>query len=76
MSNSYIRPKDKSQSGAPTSGQSGHGHNDNERALYIPQSSSFTLASSSDCFVSYPGECNRGILQTQPTGPINRLIDR
>ena len=43
------------QSGATTSGQSGHGSDANEGMLRIPQSSSITGTSSSDCLVSYPG---------------------
>ena len=41
-------------SGAPNLGQSGHGNDGNEEVLCIPQSSSITGASTSDCFVSYP----------------------
>ena len=36
-------------------GQSGHASNGNERVLRIPQSSSITGTSPSDCLVSYPG---------------------
>ncbi len=38
-----------------TLGQSGPGRNDNEGLLHIPQSSSITGASPSDCLVLYPG---------------------
>ena len=39
----------------PQRGQSGPGSNGNEVVLRIPQSSSITEASLSDCLVSYPG---------------------
>ena len=42
-----------------TPGQSGPGSNGNERVLCIPQSSSITLASPSDCLVSYQGYLSR-----------------
>ena len=42
-------------SGATTPGQSGPGSNGNKGVLHIPQSSSSTGASPSDCLVSYPG---------------------
>ena len=42
-------------SGASTPGQSGPGRNGNEGVLHIPQSSSITGTSPSDCLVSYPG---------------------
>ena len=38
-----------------TPGQSGPGSNANEEVLCIPQSSSITETSPSDCLVSYPG---------------------
>ena len=42
-------------SGATTPGQSGPGDDGNEGVLCIPQSSSITGTSPSDCLVSYPG---------------------
>ena len=42
-------------SGATTPGQSGPGSNGNEGVPRIPQSSSITGTSPSDCLVSYPG---------------------
>ena len=42
-------------SGATIPGQSGPGSNNNEGVLCIPQSSSITGTSPSDCLVSYPG---------------------
>ena len=42
-------------SGATTPGQSGPGSNGNERVLRIPQSSSITGTSPSDCLMPYPG---------------------
>ena len=61
---------------------SGPGSNRNEGVLRIPQSSSITGTSPSDCLVSYPGHSliggggcltplqgsSRCILQPQPTG--------
>ena len=55
MSNSSSWPIDKTLSGAITLGQSGPGNDGNEEVLYIPQSSSISGASPSDCLVSYPG---------------------
>ena len=42
-------------SGATTMGQSEPGSDGNEGVLRIPQSSSITRTSPSDCLVSYPG---------------------
>ena len=42
-------------SDATTPGQSGPGSDGNKGVLHIPQSFSITGASSSDCFVTYPG---------------------
>ena len=67
--------------GATTPGQSGSRSDGNERVLRIPQSSSITGFSLSDCLVSYPGHslgrgltplqrCSRCILQPQPTGEV------
>ena len=66
-------------SGATTLGQSEPESNGNEAVLQIPQSSSITGTSPSDCFVSYPEHslrrgvgltpqqrCSRCILQPQP----------
>ena len=55
MSNRSIWPIDKTLSGATTLGQRGSGSDGNEEALCIPQSSSVSEASPSDCLVSYPG---------------------
>ena len=49
--NPYIGPL----SGATTPGQSGPGSNGNKGVLHIPQSSSITGTSPSNCLVSYPG---------------------
>ena len=62
MSNSSIWPIDRTLSDATTLGQSGPGSDGNEGILYIPQSSSITGASSSDCSVSYPGHLLGGVL--------------
>ena len=79
-----IWPIDWTLSGVTTLSQSGPGSNGNEEILCIPQSSSITGTSPSDCLVSYPGHSlGRGltplqkssqcILQPQPTGQINYL---
>ena len=52
---SSIRPIDTTLSGATTPDQSGPGSDDNEELLRIPQSSSITGTSLSDCLVSYAG---------------------
>ena len=49
-------------SGAITLGQRGPGRNGNEGVLCIPQSSSITRVSFSDCFMSYPGYSLGGVL--------------
>ena len=46
---------DRTLSGATTQGQSGPGRDGNKSVLHIPQISSITEASPSDCLVSYPG---------------------
>ena len=53
MSKSSIWAIDKTLSGATTPGQSGPGSNVNEEVLCIPESSSITRASPSDCLVLY-----------------------
>ena len=60
-------------SGATSSGQSGIGSDGNEEALHIPQNSSITGASPSDCLVLYPEHLlvSWCILQPQMTGPIS-----
>ena len=52
---SSIRPTDRSLSGATTSSQSGPGSDDNEALVCIPESSSITGTSPSDCLMTYPG---------------------
>ena len=51
---SSIWPIDKTLSGATTPGHSGPGSDGNKGLLHIPQSSSITGTSTSDCLVSYP----------------------
>ena len=46
-------------SGTTTPGQTGTGNDGNEGVLRIPQSSSITRASTSDCLVSNPGHSLR-----------------
>ena len=70
---------DRILSGATTPGQSGPGNDSNEGVLRIPQSSSITGTSLSDCLVSYQDihwvsftplqRCSWCILQPQPNGP-------
>ena len=55
MSNSSFGTIDKTLSDATTLGLSGLGSDGNEGVLRIPQSSSITRASLSDCLMSYPG---------------------
>ena len=50
---SSIRPIDRTLSGTTAPGQNGPGNDGNEEVLCIPQSSSITGASPSDCLVSY-----------------------
>ena len=52
---SSIRPIDRTLSGATTPGQSGFESDANEGVLSIPQSSTITGTSPSDCLTSYPG---------------------
>ena len=52
---SSFLPIVRTLSGATTLGQSGPRSNGNEGVLHIPQSSSITGTSPSDCLVSYPG---------------------
>ena len=55
MQFSSIWPLDRALLDATTPGQSGSGSDGNEGVLCIPQSSSITGTSPSDCLVSYPG---------------------
>ena len=80
MSNSSIWPIDRTLSGASTLDQSGPGSDGNEGVLLLPQISSITGASPSDCLASYQDtslwsgvltllkRCSWCILQPQPTG--------
>ena len=55
-------PIDRTLLGATTLGQSGPGSDGHEGVLRIPQSSSITGASPSDCLVSYPGHLLESVL--------------
>ena len=55
MLNSPTWPIDRTLSDATTSGQVRPGSEGNEGVLRIPQSSSITCASPSDCLALYPG---------------------
>ena len=57
---SSIQPINRALSGATILGQSGSGSNSKEGVLHIPQSSSITGTSPSDCLVSYPGPTRWG----------------
>ena len=52
---SSVWPIDMTWSGSNTPGQSEPGSDGNEKVLHIPQSSSITGTSPSDCLVSYQG---------------------
>ena len=76
---SCILPIDRTLSGATTPGLSGLGNNGNEGVLHIPQSSSNTGTSPSDCFVSYPGHLGKSYPSAEmqsvySTTPANRAI--
>ena len=83
-----IWPIDRALSGATIPIPSEPGSDGNKGVLRIPESSSITGTSPSDCLVSYPGhllwgggrltplpKCSRRILQPQPIGQQNG-IDR
>ena len=71
---SSIWPIDRTLSGATTSGQSGPGRDDKE-LFHIPQSSSITGASQSDCLVLYPGHLlGGGEVGLTPLQQCNRYI--
>ena len=55
-----IWPIDRTLSGATTPDQGGPRSDGNEGVLYIPQSSSITWTSPSNCLVSYPGKSSGG----------------
>ena len=64
-------------SGATIPGQSGLGSDSNERVHHIPQSSSITRSSPSDCFVSYPGHSMQTVYSTAPDDwSNNALVDQ
>ena len=82
-----ICPIYRTLSGATTLDQSEPGSDGNEGILCIPQSSSITEASLSDCLVSYPGHLlwesltpvqrfSWYILQLEPTGPQDSCYGR
>ena len=52
---SSIQPIDRTLSGATMPGQSGPGSDGNKEIFGIPQGSSITEATPSDCLVSYTG---------------------
>ena len=53
---SPVWPIDRTLSGATTPDQSRPGSDSNERVQHLPQSSSITGTSPSDCLVPYPGQ--------------------
>ena len=68
-------------SSATTPGQSGPGNNVNEGVLCIPQSSSITEDSPSDCLVPYTGHSLKGrshspaeMLSVHSTAPVDKAI--
>ena len=76
---SSILAIDRTISSGTNSSMIGPGINCHESVLWIPQSSSVSEASPSDCFMSYPGHsrgrltplqsCSRCILKPRLTGP-------
>ena len=81
-----INPLKGPLQGATTPGHSGPGGDGNEGVFHIPQGSSITRTSPSDCLESYPRLSLRGlaplqrssrcILQLQPSGQkLKRLIN-
>ena len=78
MSNSSIWPIDRTLSGAYTPGHNRPRSDGNEIVLCIPQNSSITEASLSDCLMSYQDtrwgsltplqRCSQDILKPQSTG--------
>ena len=62
MLNSSIWPIDRTLSGATALRLRGTGGNGNEELDHIPQSSSITRASPSDCLMSYTGHSLGGVL--------------
>ena len=77
MSNSSIWPIDRTLSGATTLGQSGPGSDDNEGVLHIPQNSSITGTSPSDCLVSHPENLSYSSAEMQSvysTGPADWAV--
>ena len=77
-----IWPIDRTLSGATTPAKSGPGSNGNEGVLRIPQSSSISGTSPSDCFVSYSEQLWRGraypsaeVQSVYSTAPANWIKD-
>ena len=66
---------DQTLSGATTPDQSGPGSDGNGGLLRIPQSSSITGTSPSDCLVSYPGRSaeKQSVYSTAPVDWANRI---
>ena len=62
MQFSSIWPIERAISGATTPGQSGPVSDGNDGVLHIPQSSSITGTSPSDCLVLYPRHSFGGVL--------------
>ena len=77
MSDTSIRPINRTLSDATTPGKSGPGSNGNERVLCISQSSSITEASLSDYLMSYLGHLlgesypSAGMQPVYSTAPAN-----
>ena len=60
----------KNLTGVTTLSQSGPGNDGNEEVLGIPQSSSITGTSPSDCLVSYPGYSMQGRERSYPSAEV------
>ena len=74
MSNSSIWPIDGTLSSATTPGQSRPGSDSNERVFHIPQNSSITGASLSECLVSYPGHSLKEMLSVYFIAPADSPV--
>ena len=76
MSNSSIWPIDRILSGATTPNQREPGSDGNEGVLLIPQSSSITGVSPSDCLVSYPEHPMQSLYSTSPTDWATQIVKK
>ena len=71
---SSVLPINKIPSGATILGQSGPESDGNEGLLRIPQSTSITRTSPSDCIVSYPEDMLVGVTPQQRIWVLKRIV--